>query len=258
MVAALHKKQDGTRKRSAKTIHLMAFEAGIGHSLRLSKYGLETMHDELAECFALRRIAIPKRDVFQQWAVASAPTAGSTVEQLRAWLQREIRGTKDNYLDASLRCSHMMLSKGTREQRYIGSEQQMLFWAALWKSEMIVVKQSKHGLGLVAATRIAAGTTVARGVTDCHLWWPELETIITDVDGKRSAMFGPISMINSACSKHANAEFEHMPRGVVKAVATRTIPEGAEVYVQYPNAGVLPCVCSCGAKILQRRQKDGE
>ena len=258
MVVALHNAKDGARKRSSKTIPLLAFESGIAHLLRLPRYKLMEQHDKVAEAFGKRRIKIAKKAVFQNWPQALAPAPRTTVKDVEAWVRYEMRGTKDDYTDASLRCSHVMLSKGSREARSIGCVQQMMHWADLWKSEDVTVEHSQFGLGLFAMADIAAGKVVARGVTDPALWWPELETLIEDIDGKTSAMFGPTSLINSACAKHANAEFDHVRNGAVRAVTTRTIKRGAQIFVQYPSAGIEPCKCWCGAKVFQRKIKPGE
>ena len=257
-MVALHNAKDGARKRSAKTIPLLAFESGIAHTLRLRRYHLMEQHDKLAEAFGKRRIQIAKKAMFHKWPQAVAPAPGTTVNEVEAWLRYELRGTNDSYPDASLRCSHLMLSNGTREARSIGCVQQLMHWADLWKNEAVTVKDSQFGLGLFAMADIAAGKVVARGVTDPELWWPELETLIEDIDGKTSAMFGPTSLINSACAKHANAEFDHVRNGAVRAVATRTITRGAQIFVQYPSAGIEPCKCWCGAKVFQRKIKPGE
>ena len=65
MVVALHNAKDGARKRSSKTIPLLAFESGIAHLLRLPRYKLMEQHDKVAEAFGKRRIKIAKKAVFQ-------------------------------------------------------------------------------------------------------------------------------------------------------------------------------------------------
>ena len=248
------------RKRSATSVPKAAFEACYAHNVRLEGFqdgnGV-ILHDQLAQDLRSRRIHIPLLNMFDGVAPARRPNCTTDEARLK-WLRDEILSTQDkNNGERSLRVSHTMLSKGGRSARLIGSEQQMLMWARFWDfHEKVTSKPACGGLGLFAGDAgLAVGTIVARGEIDNSLWWPELETLVTDTDGKESALFGPISLINAACSKHANVEFTFAGR-TVSAKVTRKIHAGQEILAHYPCGGLKACVCWCEARIRKRRDAD--
>ena len=251
-------------KKSATTVPKMAHEAGIGHTLRLPRYELAEIHDEYVAKLKLRRLKVPKKAAFQKMATANQPQAKSQAERA-AWIRSEIKSDKDKNATCSLRISSLLVSKGTRESRNIGSEQQLLHWATLWDDKKIDVRPACGGLGLFALETLpggsveSAGCVVARGETDPSIWWPELESLVTDTDGMHAALLGPISLINAACKKHANAEFVFGNGNTIRAVCTREVQAGEQILVQYPCAGVRPCKCDVDVllKGKQHKQKCG-
>lgn len=242
--------------RKETTVPLMAFSAGLAHTLRL--YGLQDMHDEYAKHLLERSIKVARLEVFKDIPTARRP--GCTTRQERElWIRDHILSTKDRKSeDRSLRVSHGMLSRGSRERRVIGSLEQLAFWAALWDDANITVAPSCGGLGLFATEALRVGQLVARGEVDNRLWWPELDTLIQDLDGKCSAMFGPISLMNAACGEHANADFVYTPGRTVKAVITRPVKKGEEIVAQYPSGGRCVCTCWCGRPVEQRKMRSDE
>ena len=270
MPAALTSKTRGRAlKRSSSTVPKMAFEACFAHTLRLQELD-EPAHDRIVNAMKQRSLHIPLAAMFKGKAIAKRPNCTTSTER-HQWIRDEIVSTQDKSTTRSLRVSHSMLSRGTKNSRNIGSEQQMLYWANFWDNEDATVKQSCGGLGIFASDRLPTrptgcepitsgpqplkgGTIIARGEVDNRLWWPELETLIEDKDGRPSAMFGPISLINAACAEHANVQLEHHAGAVsAKVISGKTIYAGEELLAHYPCGGLEPCVCRCGKRIRQRR-----
>jgi len=236
------RRADGELKRSASTTEKQGFEAMLSFVLRCThKFKeLDGKYEVLRQAFKKRRINLFKPGCAARVCTPSRPFG--------KWIRHSmLRAGYDT--DVQRRClpiAHRACSKGDRDVCTIACEMQMLHWLDFVTSARLTLKPTSNGLGMFATKDLEPGFVICRGVLDGALWWPELETLAEAEDGKAAALFGPISLINSACKTHANAVFRRDGAVYYAEVDVGGIQAGGEVVVNYVQHGHGdPFVCPC-------------
>ena len=164
---------------------------------------------------------------------------------LKQWVRQSLYavGSDTAVAGRSLVASKAAVSRGSREER--GFPEQLIFWAELWRDKNLRVGESCGGLGLFATKGLPEGSMVARGVLDGEITWPETGVLAVASDGRHAALFGPISLINSACEEHANARLERV-RDTYRACLIRKVNKGDEILLCYSQPGEALHCPHCG------------
>lgn len=218
----------GRQDRRCTTADKAVFEAGLSYTLRLYGFSL----DEHAKALAARRFTLPSLPAGIHEAVV--PT-----RPLRDWLRAHVQRTGCKASSGrSLIVSREAIGCGSLDRCWMPF--QLDLWAEFWRSKYVEAKSS-YGLGVFALQHLHAESTVARGVVDGNICWPETGVLARAADGRDAALFGPAALVNSACSDHCNAVLK-LSDGVYSVVLSCSVEAGQEILVSYSQPG---CTMSC-------------
>jgi len=245
----IKKKRQRNGRRRERSYERLAFEAGLDYLLSMIRLPRCT-RARYAKNLAERGFDI----TFQDMRSRPAPKpciANNTSGEFDAWVRTNIQAKG---WDGKRKQGRPLLVKsdlvghGGRMRRSIEAFTQLCLWAEFLGSSSVhaVYLKTVQGLDIKASVDLNVGDEIAGGVVDAGSHDPTSQTL-----SSRGQLLGPLSLVNSACRRCANARFTVSKSGVWVVRATKRVKRGASIRVPYAQHVVNgePLACSCGTPL---------
>lgn len=252
-----HSKHFGSGKRSRAQVN------GVNGWRSMQKCGLECGLDywlamigatpeqrrTIAEMYAPRKMHIDEVDRRSKRPEKPEIVPGDEAQ----WVRQNLNAKGWDKLDPDdypLLIKHRAVTHTGRAQRTIEPLTQLTFFASAFASNRIEARIDDamgFGIWVSPGQTLRPGETVVQAVRDARVVDPDCGTL-----GKGAAWFGPLSCVNSACKRHANAHFKIRgghPAVVIRQDRKRGVSggeSGKQIFVPYAQgeAGSMKCpVC---------------
>ena len=243
-------KKNGDRDKRVKWGAEAVDEAGIRLATLTTMDGIDKCEDKVL-AFLKRRFG-EKYRLRDHWHVPQRAeiVAAKFPEQ---WLRENIFSIGDDKpssVPRGMPMSRNLVCHGNHGCRKVHEEKQLLHWVGLVRDTRLALTfENTRGLGVtsIRGCKFKNQECVLQGYHEHDFTCTNYVTAGTA--GTLGTTFGPLSLINSGCSAHANVKFNTTFSKLI-VTKPRALEEGNELLANYTQGGGLVCAFKgCTTKV---------